>query len=87
MRIELCADAAAPACVPVPGGQALYFGADQPRVVAAALLPWQALGIAAPPKTIRVEIVARSWFRARWMSLSGRPPGAPVRRVALRLAR
>ncbi len=81
MRVELCAgDAAAPSCAPVPGGQAFYFGGDQPRIVAAALLPWAALGVAAPPQTVRIEIAAQSWFRARGMSLAARA-------VKLRLTR
>jgi len=75
----LCAGAAsATACEPVAGGQALYFGADQPRVVAAMLVPWSALGLTGPPPTrrLKIEISARSWYRARWMSLSGRAPEA-----------
>ncbi len=73
----LCAGAAsATACEPVAGGQALYFGADQPRVVAAMLVPWSALGLTGPPPTrrLKIEVSARSWYRARWMSLSGRAP-------------
>ena len=33
-------------CTPVPGAEAVYFGADQPRITAEALIPWSALGIA-----------------------------------------
>jgi hypothetical protein len=60
----------------VPGAQALYFGADQPRIVTEAMLPWQALGLSAPPKSgkIKVEIAASAWLNARWMSLSGLAP-------------
>ncbi len=63
-------------CAKVPGAQALYFGADQPRIVAEALLPWQALGLGGPPESrkIRIEVSASAWFNARWMSLSGLPP-------------
>jgi len=63
-------------CPPVPGSATLYFGADQPRIVAETLIPWQALGLAGPPdpKRIKFEVSARSWFRARWMSLSGLAP-------------
>jgi hypothetical protein len=68
MRIALCAGPAAPVCQPVEGGTALYFGADQPRVVAATLLPWAALGVDAPPQKIRLAFAAVSWFRARFMA-------------------
>jgi hypothetical protein len=63
-------------CVSVPGAQTLYFGADQPRIVAEALLPWQALGLDGPPpsRSIKVEIAATAWLNSRWMSLSGRVP-------------
>lgn len=63
-------------CVPVPGGKTLYFGADQPRIVAEAWLPWHALGLGGPPPShrIKVEVSASSWLHARWMSLSGLPP-------------
>ena len=40
-------------CPAVPGAQALYFGADQPRIVAEALLPWSALGLDGPPASAR----------------------------------
>jgi hypothetical protein len=82
MHVQLCAGDAVPpdGCAPVAGAQALYFGADQPRVVAAVLLPWSALGLAGPPASgrLRLELAARSWFRARWMSLSGRSPTAAL---------
>lgn len=63
-------------CPPVAGGRVHYFGADQPRIVADALIPWSALGVSGPPKSrrIKLEISAHSWFRTRWMSLSGEPP-------------
>jgi hypothetical protein len=63
-------------CSPVTGAQTLYFGADQPRIVAETLIPWSALGVEGPPDTqrIKLEVSSRSWFRARWMSLSGLPP-------------
>ncbi|HEV2264540.1 MAG TPA: hypothetical protein VGR79_08415 [Stellaceae bacterium] len=65
-------------CPPVAGGRVHYFGADQPRIVADALIPWSALGMSGPPESrrIKLEISARSWFRARWMSLSGETPEA-----------
>jgi hypothetical protein len=63
-------------CPAIDGAQALYFGADQPRIVAEVMLPWAALGIEGPPKDNRlsVEISATSWDNARWMSLSGLAP-------------
>jgi hypothetical protein len=65
-------------CPAIDGAQALYFGADQPRIVAEALLPWHALGLDGPPKAnqLRIEVSAVSWDNARWMSLSGRAPRA-----------
>ncbi len=72
------ADASAnPGCAPVAGAKVRYFGADQPRIVAEARVPWAALGLDEPPPAghaLRLEIAAWSWFRGRWMSLSGRPP-------------
>ncbi len=89
----LCAGApSGNACPAVAGGQALYFGADQPRIVAAALIPWSALGLAGPPAAhrIRLEVSVQSWYRARWMSLSGLAPAVgsadPARWAELRLA-
>jgi len=82
MEPKLCAGASWElednACATVPGAQALYFGADQPRIVAEALIPWQALGLDGPPATkrIKIEVSASAWLNARWMSLSGLPPHA-----------
>jgi hypothetical protein len=63
-------------CPPVTGGKVHYFGADQPRIVTDALIPWSALGVSGSPESrrIKLEVSARSWFRARWMSLSGETP-------------
>ena len=63
-------------CPPVAGGEVLYFGADQPRIVGEALLPWSALGLAGPPAggKLKIEVSASPWFRSRWMSLSGLSP-------------
>ena len=78
-------------CPPVPGGEVFYFGADQPRIVGEALLPWSALGLAGPPRdgTLKVEISASPWFRSRWMSLSGLSPAEgtahPERWLTVRL--
>jgi hypothetical protein len=92
---RLCAGAASTAiegtCVEVAGGRALYFGADQPRITAEAMLPWSALGVAGPPsdRRVKVEVSASAWFRSRWMSLSGSDPAAgsadPGRWSTLRL--
>jgi hypothetical protein len=80
LKALLCsgdAAAAAEGCSTPDGGEALFFGADQPRIVAEALLPWSALGVAAPPadRRIRFDLSATAWYRSRWMSLSGTPPG------------
>jgi hypothetical protein len=78
-------------CPEVTGASALYFGADQPRITAEALLPWSALGVAAPPADgrLRVEVSASAWFHSRWMSLSGLPPqrgsARPERWIEMRL--
>jgi putative intracellular protease/amidase len=78
----LCAGSAAATiegkCTSVAGGKALYFGADQPRITAEALLPWSAFGVAGPPdnRRLKVEVSASAWFRSRWMSLSGSDPTA-----------
>jgi len=85
MAAELCAGAAeraiAEGCKPIAGSEAVYFGADQPRITAEALIPWSALGVAAPSagKQFRAEIAVTAWERDRWMSLSGRPPDAALR--------
>ena len=81
MAAMLCAGAAEEAiargCEPVAGAEAVYFGADQPRITAEMLLPWPALGIALPQPgaKFRAEIAMTSWHRERWMSLSGEMPG------------
>ena len=53
MAPMLCAGAPAEhhgrSCPPVPGAATLYFGADQPRIVAETMIPWQAFGLAGPP--------------------------------------
>ena len=61
-------------CTEVSGAEAVYFGADQPRITAEMVIPWSALGIAppAPGTQLRAEIAITSWHRERWMSLSGR---------------
>jgi hypothetical protein len=85
MAAELCAGSAqnaiARGCTPVAGAEAVYFGADQPRITAEALVPWSAFGVAPPAAgtSLRVEAAVTSWDRDRWMSLSGRPPAAAMR--------
>jgi hypothetical protein len=84
MWAELCAGAAHVAigdgCSPVRGAEAVYFGADQPRITAEMLIPWSALGITVPAAgtTLRAEVAVTSWDGERWMSLSGRPPDAAM---------
>lgn len=65
-------------CPSVPGAEALYFGADQPRVAAEMLLPWQALGLSGPPGDgkLKLEVSSSAWFHSRWMSLTGLSPAA-----------
>ena len=84
MQARLCAGAADASirsgCSPVPGAEAVYFGADQPRITAEMVIPWSALGIAppAPGMRLRAEVAMTSWDRERWMSLSGRAPAAAL---------
>jgi hypothetical protein len=95
MAPKLClgtpAEHSATSCAPVPGAEALYFGADQPRIAAEALIPWAALGLSDAPadRTLKVEISSTAWHRSRWMSLSGLAPaesaGHPERWMQMRL--
>ncbi|HEU0218323.1 MAG TPA: hypothetical protein VFQ90_16840 [Stellaceae bacterium] len=84
MAAKLCAGSAQIAitegCIEVSGAEAVYFGADQPRITAEMIIPWSALGILPPgPGTLlRAEVALTSWHRERWMSLSGRPPDAAL---------
>ncbi|MFL5265532.1 MAG: hypothetical protein ACJ8AH_02865 [Stellaceae bacterium] len=86
MSARLCAGTAqmamAAGCSDVKGAEAVYFGADQPRITAEMLIPWSAIGIAppAPGAQLRAEIAVTSWHRERWMSLSGQPPAAAMSR-------
>ena len=85
MTALLCAGTAGQAirsgCTPVPGAEAVYFGADQPRITAELLIPWSALGVAAPAQgaALSAEVALTSWHRERWMSLSGRAPDIAMR--------
>jgi hypothetical protein len=82
MRAELCAGPAERAirfgCTAVDGAEAVYFGADQPRITATMRIPWSALGVSAPSPgaALSAEVAMTSWDAERWMSLSGRPPAA-----------
>ena len=84
MESELCTGAAEEAvrhgCTPPEGAEAVYFGADQPRVTAEMTIPWLLLGISppAPGASIHAEVAMTSWHNDRWMSLSGRPPAADL---------
>ena len=68
-------------CAAVPGAEALYFGADQPRIAAEAIIPWAALGLSGPPADgrLKLEISSTAWYRSRWMSLSGLSPAEGAR--------
>jgi hypothetical protein len=86
MAARLCAGPAQLAittgCTEVAGAEAVYFGADQPRITAEIVIPWSALGVApqSPGAQLRAEIAVTSWHRERWMSLSGRPPAEAMSR-------
>ena len=63
-------------CKPPGATEAVYFGADQPRVTAEMTIPWSYLGVAPPVAgaSLRAEVAMTSWHNERWMSLSGQPP-------------
>lgn len=77
MRVRLCRWDDLPECIPPAGAVAKYFGSDQPRIVVELSLPWEALGLQGPPAqgTLSTELAVTGFYRARWMSLSGLPPG------------
>ena len=78
MRAQLCRTDEV-RCQPVPGAVATYFGSDQPRITVEVSLPWQALGVVAPPhRQLRMELSATAWHRSRWMSWSGRAPAVAM---------
>jgi hypothetical protein len=80
MRAVLCAGAPAShdglACASPAGGEASYFGSDQPRITAELVLPWSAFGVDGAPEARRValEVAVTAWHRSRWVSLSGATP-------------
>jgi hypothetical protein len=84
MKWVVCAGAAGEAiqhgCQPAGDTRAMYFGADQPRVTAEMTIPWAYLGVQPPiaGATLKAEVAMTSWHNDRWMSLSGKPPGADM---------
>jgi hypothetical protein len=67
-------------CDLVPSAVATYFGSDQPRITVEVSLPWPVLGVDGPPRGgMRMMLAATAWHRARWMSMSGLPPGEAMR--------
>jgi hypothetical protein len=84
MVVELCAGAASEAiehgCTEPGDTQAVYFGADQPRVTAEMTIPWSYLGVQPPiaGANLKAEVTMTSWHNERWMSLSGKPPEADL---------
>jgi hypothetical protein len=80
MKWTVCAGTADAAirdgCQPPVNTEAVYFGADQPRVTAEMTIPWSYLGIAPPVAgaSLKADVAMTSWHRERWMSLTGQPP-------------
>ena len=89
MKWTVCAGAADAAildgCTPAGGTEAMYFGADQPRVTAEMTIPWSYLGVVPPVAgaSLKAEVAMTSWHRERWMSLSGQPPEKVMANPAL----
>ena len=75
MRVEVC-ERNGERCVPVASAVATDLGGEPTRIKEAIILPWSALGIAGPPRdgNLRVQLAATSFYRSRWMSLTGAPP-------------
>jgi hypothetical protein len=79
MRVELCATNGE-RCTAIRGGHAVYFGADQPRLVAEAHLPWRSLGVSGtPPADLRLGLGITGFHRARSMSSDGARPADTLR--------
>ena len=80
MTVALCAGAAEAAiehgCTAPGSTEAVYFGADQPRITAELTIPWTHLGVEPPVAgaSLKAEVAMTSWHNERWMSLSGKPP-------------
>ncbi|MGE3539212.1 MAG: hypothetical protein AB7N91_17495 [Candidatus Tectimicrobiota bacterium] len=82
-RVHFCRNLEA-ACLAVPEALASYSGKDTPRTTAEVALPWSAFGLAGPPPTgtLRLELAATAFHRARWMSWSGQPPAVGLHEPA-----
>ena len=84
MKWVVCAGAAEAAirdgCAKPGDTQAVYFGADQPRVTAEMTIPWSYLGVPPPipGASLKAEVAMTSWHDERWMSLSGKSPEADL---------
>ena len=85
MRVALCARETPTkpwqrGCTPPGDTQAMYFGADQPRVTAEMTIPWTYLGVQPPiaGASLKAEMAMTSWHNERWMSLSGKPPASDM---------
>ena len=84
MKWVVCAGAAEQAiregCTKPGDTEAVYFGADQPRVTAEMTIPWSYLGVPPPipGASLKAEVAMTSWHNERWMSISGRPPEADL---------
>ncbi|MGD0075218.1 MAG: hypothetical protein ABSD31_12900 [Candidatus Binataceae bacterium] len=57
----------------VPSAIATDLGSDEARIKLQITIPWQALGLAGPPREgkLRLQLGATSFYRTRSMSLSG----------------
>lgn len=76
MLVEVFRRNSAGNCVKVTSAIATDIGSDRTKIKAQIILPWQALGIAGPPRNrrLRLQLGVTSSCRSRWMSLSGEPP-------------
>ena len=83
MRIEVCRMNHG-TCDAVPSATAVYQVSDRPRITAQVTLPWEALGISAPPadRHLRVQLAATAFYRSRWMSLGGAAPAEAMENLA-----
>jgi len=68
----------------VPSAVATDLGSDGARIKLQITIPWQALGIAGPPRKgkLRLQLGATSFYRSRWMSLSGETPQKAIDNLA-----
>jgi hypothetical protein len=75
LRVEVC-ERTRDGCVRVASAVATDLGSDHTRIKEEIILPWSALGITGPPRdgNLRVQLGATSFYRSRWMSLTGAPP-------------